>query len=93
MSNLVKAINKLRPTAQFSFIEDDYSTIKWDFLEGNAPTQEEIYFAIEQIKSEEKAQEQAQEAEAQAKQAKLESAKAKLTALGLDEEEVAALIN
>jgi ribosomal protein L9 len=32
------------------------------------------------------------EAEAQAKQAKLESAKAKLAALGLDEEEVQAII-
>jgi type VI protein secretion system component Hcp len=32
------------------------------------------------------------EAEAQAKQAKLESAKAKLTALGLDEEEIAAIV-
>jgi len=32
------------------------------------------------------------EAEIQAKQAKLESAKAKLTALGLDEEEVAAIV-
>ena len=32
------------------------------------------------------------EAEAQAKQAKLESAKAKLAALGLDEEEVAAIV-
>ena len=32
------------------------------------------------------------EAEAQAKQAKLESAKAKLAALGLDEEEIAAIV-
>ena len=33
-----------------------------------------------------------EEAEAQAKQAKLESAKAKLAALGLDEEEIAAIV-
>ena len=32
------------------------------------------------------------EAEAQAKQAKLDSAKAKLAALGLDEEEIAAIV-
>jgi multidrug resistance efflux pump len=32
------------------------------------------------------------QAEAQAKQAKLDSAKAKLTALGLDEEEIAAIV-
>jgi phage terminase Nu1 subunit (DNA packaging protein) len=32
------------------------------------------------------------EAQAQAKQAKLESAKAKLAALGLDEEEIAAIV-
>jgi hypothetical protein len=50
---LVKAIKKLRPTAEFSFIEDDYSTIKWDVLDGDAPTQAEIDAAIEQVKADE----------------------------------------
>ncbi len=39
---LVAAIRKLKPNSEFSFIEDDYSTIKWDVLEGTAPTQAEI---------------------------------------------------
>ena len=50
---LVKAIRKLKPTAEFSFTDNDYSTIKWDVLEGNPPTQVEIDTAIEQIKADE----------------------------------------
>ena len=47
---LFKAIRYLKPTAEFSFIGNDYSTIKWDLLEGEAPTQTEIEAAVEQIK-------------------------------------------
>jgi hypothetical protein len=50
---LVAAIRKLKPNSEFSFQEDDYSTIKWDVLEGKAPTQAEIDAAIEQVKSDE----------------------------------------
>jgi len=50
---LTKAIRYLKPSAEFSFINNDYSTIKWDVLEGNAPTQTEIDEAIEQIKADE----------------------------------------
>lgn len=50
---LTSAIQKLRPTAEFSYTNEDYSTIKWDVLEGDAPTQEEIDQAIEEIKAEE----------------------------------------
>jgi hypothetical protein len=53
MSNLVKAIKKLKPNAEFSFINDDYSTIKWDVVEGDAPTQAEIDAAIKQVKADE----------------------------------------
>jgi hypothetical protein len=53
MSYLSKAIKSLKPSAEFSFNNDDYSTIKWDVLEGKAPTQTEIDAAIEQIKSDE----------------------------------------
>jgi hypothetical protein len=53
MSYLTKAIHSLKPSAEFSFTNDDYSTIKWDVLEGSAPTQAEIIKAIEQIKSDE----------------------------------------
>ena len=50
---LVKAIQKLKPTAEFSFQNNDYSTIKWDSLEGKAPTQAEIDKAIAAIKLDE----------------------------------------
>ncbi len=53
MSYLVKAINNLKPGAEFSFTEDDYSTIKWDVLNGQAPTQAEITTEIERIKAKE----------------------------------------
>lgn len=49
---LTAAIKKLRPTAEFSYIDNDYSTIKWDVLDGEAPTQAEINSAIEEIKLE-----------------------------------------
>jgi hypothetical protein len=50
---IVKAIHKLQPNAEFSFTDSDYSTVKWDVLEGDAPTQAEIDAAIEQIKADE----------------------------------------
>jgi hypothetical protein len=53
MSYLVKAIKKLKPTAEFSFTNDDYKTIVWDVLDGDAPTQKQIDDAIEQIKADE----------------------------------------
>ena len=81
---LVKAIYKLHPEAEFSFIEEDYSTIKWDKLEGEAPTQAEIDAAIEQVKAEEA------QAEAKALTDK-ETAQAKLAALGLTADDFKAL--
>jgi hypothetical protein len=50
---IVKAIQKLKPNAEYSFTESDYSTVKWDVLEGDAPTQAEIDNAIKQIKDDE----------------------------------------
>jgi hypothetical protein len=83
MSYLVRAIRKLKPTAEFSFQEDDYSTVKWDVLEGDAPTQAEIDDAIEQIKAEE-----ISEAETKA------AAKAALLAqLGITEEQAKLLLS
>jgi hypothetical protein len=84
MSYLAKAIWKLSPTAEFSFTEEDYSTIKWDVLEGTAPTKTQIEAAIEQIKIEETL------AAANAVAAK-EAAQAKLAALGLTTEDLKAL--
>jgi len=54
MSYLTKAIKRLNPTAEFSFTDDDYSTIKWDVLDGDAPTQKEINDTIKLIQAEEK---------------------------------------
>ena len=81
---LTEAIQKLRPNAEFSYQENDYSTIKWDILEGEAPTQAEIDEAIEQVK--------ADEAQAEIdKAAKKAAAEAKLSALGLDADDLKAL--
>jgi hypothetical protein len=48
---LVMAIRKLRPNSEFVITDNDYSTIKWDVLDGDAPTQKEIDAAIKQIKA------------------------------------------
>ena len=53
MRELSLAIKKLRPTAQFSYSDDDYLTIQWDVLEGDAPTKAEIDAAIKEVKAEE----------------------------------------
>jgi hypothetical protein len=50
---LVKAIKSLNPTAEFSLIDGDYSTIQWDVLEGTAPTQAQIDAEIVKIKAKE----------------------------------------
>ena len=79
---LTKAIKKLKPNAEFSFTNNDYSTIKWDVLEGEAPTQNEIDTVIEEVKIDEAAEAQAK---AQAKAVLLER-------LGLTQEEFNTLI-
>jgi len=84
MSYLVRAIRKLKPTAEFSFQEDDYSTVKWDVLDGEAPTQKEIDAAIKEVKADEIAYVQAK-AEAKA------TAEGKLAALGLTTDDLRAL--
>jgi len=90
--DIVKAIRQLKPTAQFSFSSqdalqidsEDYLTIKWDVLEGDAPTWQEVqeaYLAVQQAESEAKA-------EAEAKKA---TALGKLEALGLTTDDLKAL--
>jgi hypothetical protein len=83
MNYLVRAIRKLKPTAEFSFSNNDYSTIKWDVLEGIAPTQAEIDVAIEQIKAE----------EAQAAATKATAKAALLAQLGITEEQAKLLLS
>ena len=78
------AIQKLKPDSEYKFNEQDYSSIEWFKLEGEAPTQAEIDAAIEQVK--------ADEAQAEIdKAAKKATAEAKLVALGLDLEDLRAL--
>lgn len=48
---LADAIKSLRPSAEFSFLEQDYSTVKWDVLDGKAPTKAEIDAEIAKIKA------------------------------------------
>ena len=84
MNFLTKAIFLLKPNAQFSFTDNDYSTINWIVLEGEAPTQAEIDDAIEQVKADE-AQAIIDQANAKA------AAQAKLAALGLTVEDLTAL--
>ena len=84
MDYLTQAIFLLRPTAQFSFVNEDYSTINWDVIEGKAPTQSEIDAAIEQVKQNELAAKQKALADKAA-------AEAKLAALGLTANDLKAL--
>ena len=48
---LADAIKSLRPGSEFSYINNDYSTVNWIILEGLAPTQAEIDSEIERIKA------------------------------------------
>ena len=80
---LTKAIKKLKPNSEFSFNDDDYSTIVWDQLEGDAPTQKDIDAAIKQIKADELTQ---AKAKATAKAALLER-------LGITEDEAKLLLS
>ena len=84
MSYLIKAIHKLKPNSEFSFTNNDYSTIKWDVLDGTAPTQKEIDAAIKEIKADE-AQAETNKATAKA------TAEGKLAALGLTTDDLRAL--
>lgn len=84
MNYLFKAIRRLKPDSEFSFIEEDYSTIKWDVLQGDAPSHAEIDAVIQEIKAE--------EAQAELdKAAKKAEAEAKLAALGFDADDLKAL--
>ncbi len=82
MSYLTKAIKSLKPFAEFSLTGDDYLTIQWDVLEGDAPTKAEIDQAIEQVKLNEIAE----------AQAKAEAKAALLERLGISEDEAKLLL-
>ena len=53
MSLVIKAIQKLRPNSEAVVYDNDYSTVIWHVLDGEAPTQAQIDAAIEQVKADE----------------------------------------
>jgi hypothetical protein len=81
---LAAAIDYLKPNSQYSFENADYTSIKWDELDGEAPTQIEIDNAVKIIR-EQKAKLAEQFASKKA------AAEAKLAALGLTAEDLKAL--
>jgi hypothetical protein len=81
---LFYAIKSLKPDSEFVFQDDDYSTIEWHKLEGNAPTLNEIKAEIKRLKDLDLLVD-SRKAEAKA------SAESKLEALGLTIDEIAAL--
>ena len=78
-----RAIKSLHPTAEFSFTDDDYSTIKWDVLDSTAPTQKQIDDEIKRIKA----------AEITDAQVKATAKAALLSKLGITAEEAALLLS
>lgn len=62
---LVLAIKSLHPEAEFSFTDNDYSTIKFDIIDGDEPTLEEVNAEIARLKQAD-ADKAAQTAEAKA---------------------------
>ena len=50
---LTEAIRSLRPNSEFSFLDNDYSTVQWVVLEGDAPTQKQIDDEINRLKASE----------------------------------------
>ena len=85
MSKLTDALNSLKPTSQWKIIGDDYAAIEWLSLDGIAPTQKEIDDEIKKLVNT-NAKAETDKAAAKA------SAQAKLAALGLTADEVAAIV-
>jgi len=79
---IIAGIQHLHPEAEFVFDNDDYSTIKWDVLEGVAPTLAQIETAYNAYLKKEEAKVTAQAAKKQEVLAKL----------GLTADEVTALL-
>jgi DNA-binding NarL/FixJ family response regulator len=77
---LTRALSALRPGVEFTFNNEDLSTIKWSVEGTTTPTQAEVNAKIVEL-----------EAVDTAKVTARQSALAKLAALGLTAEEIAAL--
>ena len=79
---LVEAIRNLKPNSEFHLTDEDYSTIVWDVLEGDAPTAAQIKSEIDKVKASEKT----------ALKAKADEKAALLERLGITAEEAALLL-
>ncbi len=77
------AIKSLKPESEFSFTEMDYSTIKWDVLNGDAPTIDEIEAEIVKLKA----------ADKKAEKAAADAKAALLVKLGITADEAALLLS
>lgn len=77
---LTKALSALRPSVEFTYNNEDLSTVRWNVEGTTTPTQAEVDAKIAELQAEDAALEAARE-----------SGKAKLAALGLTAEEIAAL--
>lgn len=76
------AISSLREGSEFTYTDNDYSTIEWHVLDGTAPTQAEVDAEIERIKA----------AEVTAVAEKAAAKTALLQRLGITEEEAKLLL-
>lgn len=75
----------LRPSIEWTMNGDDVQNIIWHTPDAQPLTEAEVQAEMVRLEA-------AQKVEEEAKKAKLDSAKAKLAALGLDEEEISAII-
>jgi len=80
-----RALSALRPGAEYTMTDDDLSTVVWNSPDVTTPTEAEVNAKIAELEA---ADTQAVIAKAAAKA----SAEAKLAALGLTADEVAALL-
>ena len=83
MNYIIQAIWSLKPHSEYTFSNNDYSTIEWHVLEGEAPTQAEIDAEIVKIKA----------AELTAESNKAASRAALLSRLGITEDEAKLLLS
>tara|TARA_R110000868_G_scaffold6517_1_gene36772 strand:- start:48 stop:317 length:270 start_codon:yes stop_codon:yes gene_type:complete len=82
---LSQAISSLRPNSEFTFYGEDYSSVKWFKLEGEAPS-------FEEVEQEMQNQKILFETKQEQKEAAKISAKTKLQVLGLTDLEIKALL-
>lgn len=51
MDYLTRALHALRPSSEFSFSNEDYSTINWIVLDGDAPTNKQVADKVAELQA------------------------------------------